>query len=172
MDEKDEIEAPPPSLNRIRELEIANKRVNMKRAAYHHTVKHTIIEWTLVRSLAWSERIIVVVAAILFLMNKEYAFLTASGIGFMLFSLVFLGPVYGILMFLTALLTYRVLKRMNRYPKNSKEFRRVIYPVYVGWIPLIYFLSYHAMNFYYEVVKSVPAWESLKELLAKWNLWK
>ena len=172
MDEKDEIEALPPSLNRIRELEIANKRVNMKRAAHHHTVKHTIIEWTLVRSLAWSERIIVVVAAILFLMSKEYEFLTFSGVGFMLFSLIILGPVYGILMFLTALLVYRLLKNTDHYPKNSKEFRRVIYPVYVGWIPFVYFLSHHAMSFYYEVVKSVPAWESLKELLARWNFWK
>ncbi len=172
MEENEIEDPPPPSPNRIRDLEIANKRVNMKRAAYHHTVKHTIIEWTLVRSLAWSERIIVVVAAILFFMSKEYEFLTASGIGFMLVSLIFLGPVYGILMFLTALLTYRVLKKMNAYPKNSKEFRRVIYPVYIGWIPFIYFLSYHAMNFYYEVVKSVPAWETLKELVARWNVWK
>ncbi len=172
MEEKDEIEAPPSSLNRIRELEIANMRVNMKRAAHNHTVKHTIIEWTLVRSLAWSERIIVVVATILFLMDKNYEFLTFAGVGFMLFSLIILAPVYGILMFLTALLVYRILKNTDHYPKNSKEFRRVIYPVYVGWLPFVYLLSYHAMNFYYEVVKSVPAWESLKELLARWNLWK
>lgn len=172
MEEKEPEPVPPPSLNRIRELEIAHKRVQMKRDAHHLTVKHTIIEWTLVRSLAWSERIIVVVAAILFLMSKDYEFLSASGIGFMLFSLILLGPVYGILMFLTALLVYRVLKRLDHYPKNSKEFRRVIYPVYLGWIPLVYFLSHHAMNFYYEVVKSIPAWESLKELLARLNLWK
>lgn len=172
MEEKDEIDAPNPSLHRIRELEIANKRVQMKREAHHLTVKHTIVEWTLVRSLAWSERIIVVVAAILFLMSKEYEFLSAAGIGFMLCSLIFLGPVYGILMFLTALAVYRILKNTDYYPKNSKEFRRVIYPVYVGWIPFIYFLSFHAMNFYYEVVKSIPAWESLKELLARMNLWK
>jgi len=85
----------------------------------------------------------------------------------MVFSLIFLGPVYGILMFLTALLVYRILKRINRYPKNSKEFRRAIYPIYIGWVPLIHFLSYHAMRFYFEVVKSVPAWDSLKALIAK-----
>ena len=159
-------------MNRIRELEIAQKRGEMKRAARAHSVNHAIFEWTLVRSLAWSERIIAVVAAILFLLSKDYEFVTFSGVGFMLFSLIILGPVYGILMFLTALLVYRVLKKMNRYPKNSKEFRRVVYPVYVGWLPFIYFLSYHAMNFYYEVVKSVPAWESLKALLTKMNMWK
>ncbi len=172
MEEKEPDEAQPPSLNRIRELEIAQKRGQMKRDARAHSVKHAIFEWTLVRSLAWSERIIVVVASVLFLLSKDYEFLSFSGVGFMLFSLIILGPVYGILMFLTSLAVYRVLHKMNRYPKNAKEFRRVIYPVYVGWIPFIYFLSHHAMNFYYEVVKSVPAWESLKQLLAKLNLWK
>lgn len=139
----------------------------MRDKAKADLVKHAIVEWTLVRSLAWSERIIVVVASLLFLFDKTRDVLTFSGGGFIFFSLVFLGPVYGILMFVSLLAVYAVLRRMRALPKNVKGFRRIIYPVYACWFPAIYILSYYAMDFYYDLLKSVPVWDKVKEMWFK-----
>lgn len=172
MDKKDDKKPKPPpdplKKSALPDLERYRIQEKMRDKAQLEMMNHAIREWTLVRSLAWSERIIVVIAAVLFLMDKDRDFLTFSGAGFIFVSLIFLGPIYGVMMFASLMGVYALLRRRpNGLPKKAAGFRRIIYPAYVLWLPVLYFLSYHAMNGYYELIKAVPVWDKIKEMWFK-----
>lgn len=147
-----------PDIERYRMQEKMRNKANVDLA------RHALVEWTLVRSLAWSERIIVGVASLLFLLDKERTVVSLSGLGFVIVSLLILGPVYGIMMFTNLLGIYGILKKMGNLPKNVAGFKKIIYPTYAAWIPFIYFLSYYAMNLYYDLLKSIPVWDKVKQM--------
>lgn len=109
-------------------------------------------EWALMRALAWSERMIIVVASILFLMDEDREFLTLSGFGFIITSLVLLAPVYGIFMFMSLQYVYKAMGKGKNPPADMTPYIKAGYPVFAIWAPIMFLLSYHAMNFYYELL--------------------
>lgn len=147
------------------EFEIKMREIKRKREGAAASARHALVEWTMVRCLAYSERLIVFIAAGLFWMDKDREFLTFSGAGFVFFSLVILAPIYGILMFVSALGVYWMLKKNNVNLKSSKEYKKVIYILTAVWIPMIYGLSYYGMELYYDLIKSFPAWDKIKEMV-------
>lgn len=149
----------------VSDVEHKLQQFRMKKEGQKATIKHAIFEWTMVRCLAWSERFIVLVAAALFFFDKQRDFWSFSGVGFLVFSLLILAPIYGILMFVSALGAYKVLDKKQMTPKSSKEYKKVLYIIYIAWIPMIYALSYYGMGLYYEIVDSFPIWEKIKEML-------
>lgn len=109
-------------------------------------------EWALMRALAWSERMIIVVASLLFLINEDREFWTLSGFGFIVTSLVLLGPVYGIFMFMSLQYIYKAMGKGKNPPADMAPYIKAGYPVFAIWAPIMFILSYHAMNFYYELL--------------------
>lgn len=149
----------------VSDVEHRLHQFRMKKEGQKASIRHAIFEWTLVRCLAWSERFIVLVAAALFFFDKQRDFWSFSGIGFLVFSLLILAPIYGIFMFVSALGVYKVLEKKQMSPKSSKEYKKVLYVIYIAWIPMIYALSHYGMALYYEIIDSFPVWEKIKEML-------
>lgn len=171
MDKKDDKKPKPPpdplKKSALPDLERYRLQEKMRDKAQLEMMNHAIREWTLVRSLAWSERMIAVIAAILFIVDKDRDFISGSGIGFVIVSLIFLGPIYGVMMFASLMGVYAILRRKRALPKKAAGFRRIIYPAYILWFPVLYVLSHYAMNGFYELAKAVPVWDKVKEMWFK-----
>lgn len=156
-----------PQRNLLSDIERLQLQEKMRAKATAEMVNHTIREWTMVRSLAWSERMIAIAAVILFWQDKEKDLWSFSGVGFVFFSLLFLGPICGIFISMSLLGIYKILKQLKMYPKSSKEFRRVIYPVFAAWFPFMYWVGHKGMEFYYDLIKAVPVWDEVKKMWFK-----
>lgn len=150
---------------KMSDMEHKLQQFRMKKEGQKATIKHALVEWTMVRCLAWSERFIVLVAAALFFFDKKRDFWSFSGVGFVVFSLLILAPIYGIMMFVSALGVYKMLEKNNIKPKSAKEYKKILYYLYAAWVPMIYALSYYGMALYYEIVDSFPIVDKVKEML-------
>jgi hypothetical protein len=117
--------------------------------------RQALTEWTLMRALAWSERLIIVIAALLFLISGERELFTLSGFGFIVASLTLLAPVYGIFIFLSLQYVYKAMSKGKKQSADMAPYIKAGYPVFALWAPIMFLLSYHAMNFYYELIRVI-----------------
>ncbi len=97
-----------------------------------------IAQWALIGALAFAERAGIVICGFLFFFNETRDFWTFWGLGFVVANVVFLAPVFGILVFLTERLAYRTRKWIKKPTISMAELKWLGRAVHLFWLPLMY----------------------------------
>jgi len=156
--------APQKETTFVRDFERRKMQRAMKEKALQDTIWHAVIEWTLIRCLAYAERLIVIALCFCFPLDEKHDFLSISGIEFTVGALVILGPVFGIVMFLALMPVYASLRRRKRLPKTSAEYRKIIIIVAFLLSPIVFYGTYCVMKVYYDMVGAAPIMQQFKDI--------
>ncbi|MDE1153634.1 MAG: hypothetical protein PW788_13950 [Micavibrio sp.] len=157
-------EAPKKETTFVRDFERRKLQRAMKEKAMRDMVWHAVVEWSLIRCLAYAERMIVAALCVCFPLDLQHDFLSFSGVEFTIGALVILGPVFGIVMFLTLMPVYVVLRRRGRLPKSVAEYRKIIIIVAALLSPIVFYGTYYVMKIYYEMVGAAPIMQQFKDI--------
>ena len=154
----------PKRTNFLRNWERQQMQRKMVAKAREGIVWHAVVEWTLVRCLAYAERVICIALAIAFPLDKQHDFLSLSGVEFTVGALVILGPVFGICMFLLIMPVYAMLRSRKKMPKTVAGYRRIVVMTTCLLSPFVIFGTYYIMKAYYDMVGAAPIMEQFKAL--------
>lgn len=107
-----------------------------------------VTQWALMEALAFAERAGIVICAVLFLLNDTRDFWTFWGLGFVLANVMFLAPVYGILIFLCERLAYRARKWIKKPIISMDDLKGLGRAVHVFWLPLMALSTGYCFDLY------------------------
>lgn len=157
-------EKPKRPTNFVGNWERKRMQESMKRKARQDMVNHAITEWTLIRCLAYAERMIAVALCVCFPLDLKHDFLSYSGIEFTIVGLAILGPVFGIVMFGITQIVYAARRRAGTLPKSVAGLKKIIYVICAFFSPVVAFGTYYVMKIYFEMVAAAPIMQQFKDL--------
>ena len=107
-------------------------------------------QWLLMRCLAFGERDWMLAASVLFVIDKNREFLSIPGFVLFMAGLIFMGPVFGILIFYNNKALYLYRKRRGTLPADFKGLKRMSLRINLYWLPFVFAFSYYGFNLFYE----------------------
>jgi len=158
-----EPEKPKRPTNFVRNWERKRMQESMKQKARQEMVNHAITEWTLIRCLAYAERMIALALCVCFPLDPKHDFLSYSGVEFTIVGVAILGPVFGIVMFGIAQIIYAARRRAGTLPKSVAGLKKILYLVSAFFSPVVAFGTYYVMKVYFEMVAAAPIMQQFKD---------
>lgn len=110
--------------------------------------ERSITQWALMEALAFAERAGIVICGFLFLFSDFRDFWTFWGLFFVVANVVFLAPVFGILVFMTERLAYRARKWIKKPVISMGELKWLGRAVHFFWLPLMVMGTYTFFDIY------------------------
>lgn len=126
--------------------------------------ERAIGQHALLSSLAFAERAGIVICAVLFLLSKNRDFWTFWGLMFVVGHLMFLSPVYGILIYVTERAAYHARRRIGRPVLQPQQLKQLGRAVAVLWWPVMAFGSWQMFALFDRMVPAagpVDFWRGL-----------
>lgn len=127
--------------------------------------ERSYLEWNLMRSLAFGERDWILICAVMFLISDTRDFLTWSGFICMWLGIFFLGPTYGFFIHLVSKRIYFYGKARGVMPKTVAAAKKITWQATAVVFPFALFLSWHAVNLYYESLVSMSSWSTTPAIM-------
>ena len=136
-----------------------------RKKAQAEMFEHSYLEWNLLRSLAFGERDWIIICAILFMLSDTRDFLTVAGIICMGLGICFLAPIYGFFMHVVGKAIYRSGKARGVMPKTVAAAKKITWQATAVVFPFALFLSWQAVNLYYESLASMSSWSTTPAIM-------
>jgi hypothetical protein len=124
-----------------------------------YLAEQSYFQWALIRGLAFGERDWIVICSLLLVFDRKKEFLTIPGVTCFIMGLMFLGPVFGILIYFVSKRIYCWRKKRARLPRTIGGLQLITWKANLICAPLIVSVSWLMFNLFYE------SYDGMKQLL-------